>query len=120
MDDTTKTLVETVFAFVQGMFAEASIMLLLAGLVLFLVGLGLLMLSLYIRIKGYRVQGKLLGAISKRRKKEKVTKDGTKKRATGSFTPVFEYRRPDGSLQQTKASEGGSHVTFAHGSLCAH
>jgi hypothetical protein len=106
VSETTRSIFEAFFDFVQGMFAETSILLFLAGLALFLGGLALIALSLYIRIKGYRVRGKLLGAIAKKRN----NKNKSGKTVSGSFTPIFEYQRPDGSIQQTRASEGGSYV----------
>jgi len=110
MPETFINIMEFIVNFIEGAFAEASILLLLLGAVFLLLGLVILVLSLYIYFIGYRVDGKVLGAIKEVRIKEKINNGKLEKKVKENYFAVYEYQQKDGSIHQEKSSNGGNNI----------
>lgn len=95
---------------VRSAFAEVSIGLFALGTLLLLLGIAVMAITVYTRVVGYRTSGTVAGAIGEVTIKEKIRNGKPIQETRETFHAVFQYRRPDGSLHQEKASEGGTHV----------
>lgn len=110
MPEFLKSLLEYAISFFQQAFAEVSIALFAVGALLLLIGIFILAATVYIRVVANRISGTVVGAVSETSIKEKVRNGTLRQETRETFHAVFQYPRPDGSLHQEKASEGGTHV----------
>ena len=91
---------------INGFFINFSAIWFIIGLIIFLGGLFFVGVSIYARIKGQRVTGKIIGAVHKKRIKKKI-RDGkeVEKIKTENYL-VYEYQKPDGTMHKELSSEG--------------
>lgn len=99
--------------FLESRLAEGAILALLAGFALMVLGVGIVTASVARVIRAPKVEGTVVGAVSKISIGSAANSDegstGTG-RTKNSLRAVFEYTTPDGSTRQLVSSSGGSHV----------
>lgn len=99
---------EFILLALESLFSELFSIWVLLALVFILIGLFLVMAMIYIRLFGVRVQGKVVGAINRKRIKKKVRDGKETERVKHTLYPVFEYIMPNGKEFTSLSSEGGT------------
>ncbi len=85
-----------------------AVIFLTASLTVIMVGLVFIGLQLYMRQRGYRVQGRVIGAVLQQKLQQHTTKKNSA--AESTLYVVYEYTNRNGQLKQEISSEGGDFV----------